>query len=71
MTRKSGCGLSPSFLQEDISSKEGYIESCGKTKEAVLQGNPKYPNILASTVYETKPVHYLSMVSYNLKWFVT
>ena len=35
-----------------------------------LEGNPGYPRHKASSVYETKPVHYLSMISNTVKWIV-
>ena len=37
----------------------------------VLEGDTKYPNLIASSVYsDTKPVLYLSMVSNSIKWIV-
>ena len=36
-----------------------------------MQGNPKFQNLVESSFCDTKPVHYLSMVSSNLKWVVT
>ena len=71
MTRKCGRGLPPSFLQEDIKTKKENIEACKTTKAAVMQGNPKSPNIVGSIVYDTKTVYYLIMVSSYLKWVVT
>ena len=35
---------------------------------AVLDGDPGCPNLVASSVYDTKPVHYLSMVSEQVEW---
>ena len=40
-------------------------------KAYVLKGDPKPPIIVASSVYDTKSVHYISMVSSDLKWVVT
>ena len=37
-------------------------------KAAVLEGDPKCPNLVASSVYDAKPVHYFSMVSGEVKW---
>ena len=36
-----------------------------------MQDEPKYPNLVPSSVYYTKPVHYLSMLSSDLKWVIT
>ena len=38
---------------------------------AVLQGDLKCTNLVVSSFYDTKPVHYLSMVPSDLKWVVT
>ena len=40
----------------------------GTVKAAVLEGGPECPNLVASSVYDAKPVHYLSMVSEEIKW---
>ena len=71
VTRKGGRGLPPSILQEALNSKKGHIEARGTTNAAVTQGDPEFPNIVASSDYDTKPVHYLIMVFSDLKWFVT
>ena len=36
-----------------------------------MQGGPRCPNLVASSVYDTKHGHYISIVSYYLKWVVT
>ena len=35
---------------------------------AVIQGDTKCPNLVASSIYDTKPVHFLSMVCTEVKW---
>jgi hypothetical protein len=39
-------------------------------KAAHLQGDDVVKCLLASSVYDTKPVHYFSMVSVKLEWVV-
>ena len=39
-------------------------------KAAVLRGDKCCPNLVASSVYDTKPVNFLSMVCQQLKWIV-
>ena len=34
------------------------------------EGDPKCTNLIAASVYDTKPVHYTSMVSEKLKWII-
>ena len=33
-----------------------------------MEGEPGCPNIISSSVYDMKPVHYLSMVSESIQW---
>ena len=42
----------------------------GTTKAEILKGNPKCPDLIATSVYDTKPVHYLSILNEELKWVV-
>ena len=68
VTGKRGRGIPPSVIQEDLKSKKGKLESPRTTKVDVMKGNPKCQNLVASIVYDTKPVRYLSMVLSDLKW---
>jgi hypothetical protein len=43
---------------------------CGTVKAVVLVGDPACPNLLATSVYDTRPVHFLSTVGENIKWMV-
>ena len=40
----------------------------GMTMAAVLTDNPECPNLVAFSVYDMKPVHFLSMACTGLKW---
>ena len=40
------------------------------TKSAILKGNPKFPDLIATSNYDTNPVNYLRMSSDELKWVV-
>ena len=40
------------------------------TKAAVIKGNPKWTDLIATSIYDTNLVHYLSMSSEELKWVV-
>ena len=37
---------------------------------ALLQGDTKCPDLVASSIYDTKPVHFLSMVCTEIKWLL-
>ena len=39
-------------------------------KAAKLEGDPDRPCLIASSVYDTKSVHYLSMIMDTIKWIV-
>eukprot|EP00957_Ditylum_brightwellii_P066305 5033248-Ditylum_brightwellii.AAC.1 len=43
---------------------------CGTVKTDVIGGDAGCPCLVASSVYDSKPVHYLSMVTHELKWVV-
>ena len=49
---------------------EGSAVFRGTVKAAVLVGDPDCPNLVASSVYDTKPINYLSMVSEKIEWVV-
>ena len=68
VTRKGGRGIPPSVLQEEATTKETMLQKRGTVKAAVLEGDDNCKNLVASSVYDTKPVHYLSMVCTCLKW---
>ena len=40
----------------------------GMTMAAVLTDDPECPNLIAFSVYDMKPVHFLSMACTGLKW---
>ena len=41
----------------------------GTVKAAVIDGITDLPGIVAALVYETKPVHFLSIFCNTIKWF--
>ena len=67
MTRKGMRGIPGCVVQEEKKSRKKQLEVRGTTKEAILKGNPKCPDLIATRVYDTKPVQYLSMSSEELK----
>ena len=70
VTRKGARGIPESVVQQEVTSRSAQIEVRGTVKAAVLEGDPGCPNLIASSVYDAKPVHYLSMVSSNIEWVV-
>lgn len=66
--RRGGRGLPPEVVQQDISGKKAQREVRGTVKAAVLQGDDDCPDLIASSIYDTKPVHFLSMACDTIKW---
>jgi hypothetical protein len=70
VTRTSGRGLPPSIIQEAITNKKEQMKVRGTVKAAVLVGDVECPNVVATSVYDTKPVHFLSSVCESIKWII-
>ena len=70
VTRKGTRGIPPCVAQEEFGSKKAHIDIRVKEKELVLEKDPKCTNLVEAIMYDTKPVHYIRMVSEELKWVV-
>ena len=70
VVRKGGRGAPKCIIQEEVKDRNKQIAVRGTVKAAHLQGDDVVKCLLASSVYDTKPVHYLSMVSVVLEWVV-
>lgn len=65
--RKEGRGVPSCVLQKEVKKNEQ--ESIrGMTKAAVLEGDPDCPSLVAFSVYDTKPVNFLSTACTSLTW---
>ena len=63
-------GIPPSVLQVEQNSRKDHIKVRGTVKAALLEGDAACHNLVECSIYETKPVRYLSMVYDTLKWVV-
>ena len=63
-------GISGCVVQEEKKSRKKQLEVRGTTKSEILKGDPKCPDLIVTSVYGTKPVHYLRISSEELKWVV-
>ena len=68
VTRKGMCGIPSSVKQEEVKNCKEQIRVRGTVKSAILEGDPSCPNLVAASVYDTKPVQMLSMTCKELKW---
>jgi hypothetical protein len=70
VTRRGGRGIPACVLQDEVKNKKQQMLVRGTVKAAVLEGDPECPNLVASSVYDTKPVHFLSMICDSIRWIV-
>ena len=68
VTRKSGRGLPESVLQEEVSNPRMQEKVRGTVHAAELVGDPGCPSLVAVSVYDTKPVHFLTMATERIFW---
>ena len=62
--------IPPSVLQAEQNPRKYQIKVRGTVKAALLEVDDSCSNLVACSIYDTKPVHYLSMVCDTLKWVV-
>jgi Transposase IS4/SAP domain len=68
VTRKGNRGYPKAALQEEVKSRTEQLAVRGTVKAVVLEGDTECPNMVAVSVYDTKPVHFLSMTCESIKW---
>ena len=66
----NGRGTPPSIIQKEEKNINCAEQLCGTTMTAKLLHYAACPNLLAVSVYDTKPVHILSNVAECVKWIV-
>ena len=70
VVQKGGRGAPKCIIQEEVKDQNKQTAVRGTVKAAHLQGDDIVKCLVASSVYDTKPVHYFSMVSVVLLWVV-
>ena len=70
VTRKGGRDIPSCVQQQEAKNRKTADEVRGTVKVEKLEGDLGYSCFIASSVYDTKPVHYLSMISNKVKWIV-
>ena len=68
VTRKGMRGLPVCVVQHEETNKKEQMKVRGTVKAAVLMGDAECPNLVATSVYDTKPVHFLLMTCISIKW---
>jgi hypothetical protein len=70
VTRTGMRGLPQHIIQAAQTTRKAAMAVRGTVKAAILLGDPDCPALLATSVYDTKPVHFLSTVCEKVKWMV-
>jgi hypothetical protein len=70
VARTNGRGTPPSIIQKEEKNINCAEQLCGTTMTAKLLHYAACPDLLAVSVYDTKPVHILSTVAECVKWIV-
>ena len=70
VVRPHGRGVPPLIVQKEEKNVAQAEQLCGTTKAARLADSQTCPDLLAASVYDTKPVHMLSTVSECVEWTV-
>ena len=68
VTRKSGRGLPEYILQEEVSNKKYQEKFRGTVRAAELIGDKYFPSLITVLVYDTKPIHFLTMATESIFW---
>jgi hypothetical protein len=68
VVRTTGRGLPPSVRQVEEKNVREAQKLRGRTAAAKLINSPECPDLLACSVYDTKPVHMLSMTEDSIWW---
>ena len=61
-------GIPSSVKKEELKIFKEQTRVRGTVKADILEGYPSCPNLVAASVYDTKPVQMLSMTCKELKW---
>ena len=68
VTRASGRGLPEFVIQKEVSGVSWKKAVTGTLKAAVLNGDDECPALIACSVYDSKPVHFLLTAATEIKW---
>ena len=61
-------GIKAVVKQEEINNRKKQIQVRGTAKAAVIQGDKECPYLVASIIYDKKPVNFMIMLCTKIKW---
>ena len=70
VARKGMRGIPACVMEDEVKQPKDLLAAQGTVKAAVLMGDPECLNLAATSVYNTKPVHFLSMSCGSIKWIL-
>ena len=65
---KDGHGVPEYVKQVEVAKRSEQLCVRGTVKVVLLLSDDSVPCLVASSVYDTKPVHYLSLVLIRIEW---
>ena len=68
VARKGGLGVPKSVLQEEVLNRNQQTLVQGRVKAAELTNGSKIAGIVVVSVYDTKPVHFLTTCCEKVQW---
>ena len=68
VTHKSGRVLPSTIMQQELQNKADQEKVRGTVLADELVGDSKCPSLIVVSVYDTKPVHFISMKIDSIKW---
>ena len=67
VTRAKDRGLPQFVIQQEELSKVKKEQAIGTIKAGVMEGDKFCPGLVCCSIYDTKPVHFLTMASEEIK----
>eukprot|EP00957_Ditylum_brightwellii_P173614 13217974-Ditylum_brightwellii.AAC.1 len=68
VTRTGGRGIPSCILQEEVKNRTAQLAVQDTVKADILHGDPECDGHVAVSVYDTKPVHFLTTTNECIKW---
>ena len=61
-------GLPPCIIMVEQTTDVSKVQARGSVNAVVLKNDTKVKDVLTFSVYDTKPVHFISTAATSLKW---
>ena len=68
VARRSGRGIPSFVLQDEVTNLKDQLKVRGTVKAVELKGDANCPNLCSVSMYDTKPVHFMTMAKDRIEW---